>query len=300
MLDTFLREVVVILVGKGAEPIADLLNSKKHVNEFLIAKKLDLTINQTRNILYKIADKGLVSSIRKKDKKKGWYTYFWKIETLKALEFLREVLVLQKENLVNQITSRETKQFYVCTLCNVEFNEENALLKNFTCSECGNVFVLKDNSGVIRELKKNLGKIEKEMSELDSDIEVEKAKLEREIAKENKKEKKRKALARKKAASKRNMTVKKKVSKNVLAKKKSVRTKTTFKRKISQSKIKPKKKVSKSKPKKTSKKNTKKKSVKKKPAKKTAKKKITKKTPKKKAVKKTKKFSKSKSKKSKK
>ena len=74
MLKKFLKEVIVIVVGKQAEEIADLLDSSKHVNEFSIAKKLDITINQTRNILYKIADKGLVSSIRKKDKKKGWYT----------------------------------------------------------------------------------------------------------------------------------------------------------------------------------------------------------------------------------
>jgi len=70
MLDKFLKEVVVITVGKQAEPIADLLNAKKHVNEFIIAKKLGLTINQTRNILYKISNSGLVSFIRKKDKKK--------------------------------------------------------------------------------------------------------------------------------------------------------------------------------------------------------------------------------------
>ena len=56
MLDKFLRDVVTIAVAKYAEPIADLLNNKKHVNEFLIAKKLDLTINQTRNILYKLSD----------------------------------------------------------------------------------------------------------------------------------------------------------------------------------------------------------------------------------------------------
>ena len=133
MLAKFLKEVVVILVGKQAEPIADLLDSQKHVNEFLIAKKLGLTINQTRNILYKIADYGLVSSIRKKDKRKGWYTYFWKIENLKSLEFLRDMLSKKIENINNQIKSRETKMFYVCPECHVEYNEENALLHDFTC-----------------------------------------------------------------------------------------------------------------------------------------------------------------------
>src|SRR3990167_1703188 len=111
MLAKFLKDVVVILVGKQAEPIADLLDSKKHVNEFLIAKKLGLTINQTRNILYKIADHGLVSSVRKKDKRKGWYTYFWKLENLKVLEFLKNILTKKIDNIANQIRSRETKVF---------------------------------------------------------------------------------------------------------------------------------------------------------------------------------------------
>ena len=68
MLKTFLKEVVTIVVGKQAEDIIDMLDGSKYINEFLIAKKLGITINQTRNILYKISDHGLISSIRKKDK----------------------------------------------------------------------------------------------------------------------------------------------------------------------------------------------------------------------------------------
>ena len=76
MIDTFLKEIIDYSAGKLAENITIILSTKKYVNEFLIAKKIGLTINQTRNILYKLSDSGLVSSIRKKDKKKGWFTYF--------------------------------------------------------------------------------------------------------------------------------------------------------------------------------------------------------------------------------
>ncbi|MEN7982700.1 MAG: hypothetical protein ABFQ65_04605, partial [Nanoarchaeota archaeon] len=163
MLEKFLKKTVEIIVGKQAEEIVPLLNSKKHVNEFLIAKKLDITINQTRNILYKLSDYGLVSSIRKKDKKKGWYTYFWKMEKLKSLNFLKEIIGKKKEQIQNQIKNRETKQFYLCKTCRIEFNEENALLYNFTCNECGNTFELKDNTKLLKELKRNLAKLEKEL-----------------------------------------------------------------------------------------------------------------------------------------
>src|SRR3989344_5215604 len=109
MLKDLLKEAISLVAGKQAEDIVDLLDEQKHVNEFVIAKKLDLTINQVRNILYKISDYGLVSSIRKKDKRKGWYTYFWKIEILKTLEFLKENMVKKVENLHHQIKSREKK-----------------------------------------------------------------------------------------------------------------------------------------------------------------------------------------------
>jgi transcription factor E len=170
MLEKFLKDVVIITVGKQAEEIVPLLDSKKHVNEFIIAKKLDITINQTRNILYKLSDYGLVSSIRKKDKKKGWYTYFWKMEKLKALEFLKSIIEKKKEQIQNQIRNRESKQFYVCETCRIEFNEENALLHDFTCNECGNTFTLKDNTKLLRELKRNLTKLEKELEFIEEEV----------------------------------------------------------------------------------------------------------------------------------
>src|SRR3989344_6063192 len=87
----FIVEVLSSVIGKQGEEIVKFLDPEKYVNEFIIAKKLDININQTRNLLYKLSEHGLVSSIRKKDKRKGWYTYFCKLETLRALEFLKEV-----------------------------------------------------------------------------------------------------------------------------------------------------------------------------------------------------------------
>ncbi len=151
-----IKEAFVDVAGKQAEPLVDFLDTKKYMNEFLIAKKLDLPINQTRNILYKISEFGLVSSTRKKDKKKGWYTYSWKIEELKCLEFLKNSLLKKMEQLSNQIKNRESKEFYVCEKCHVEFNEENALLHDFTCPECGSLLERKDNTKLLKEFKKNL------------------------------------------------------------------------------------------------------------------------------------------------
>jgi len=246
MLKKFLGEVMIVVAGKQAENIAVLLNDKKYINEFIIAKKMELTINQTRNILYKISDHGLISFIRKKDKKKGWYTYFWKIETLKSLEFLRNILFKKIDQLTHQIKSRETKRFYVCERCNIEFNEENALLHNFTCNECGGIFTMKDNTKILRELNRNLDKLKRELKLVDEEIESERKKIEKQKLIKLKKEEKIKAIekAKKKLANK---TSKKKVSKQkpkkILKKKEIKKPKKKLANKTS------KKKVSKQKPK---------------------------------------------------
>lgn len=205
MLKKILKEVVTIIVGKQAEDIVDLLDTKKHINEFVIAKKLDLTINQTRNILYKISDHGLVSYIRKKDKRKGWYTYFWKIEILKSLEFMKGDLLKKIDQLEHKIQSRETKRFYICERCNLELSEENALLYNFTCNECGDVLAMKDNTKLIREMKKNLEKLKKDLVFLEEEIKKETEKIEKIKLKERRKEEKsktRKSPKRKKSFKK--------------------------------------------------------------------------------------------------
>jgi transcription initiation factor TFIIE subunit alpha len=165
-----IKEVFSEVAGKSAELLVDFLDDKKYMNEFLIAKKLDLPINQGRNVLYKLSEHGLVSSTRKKDKKKGWYTYSWKIEELRCLEFLRNLLLKKIEQIKNQIKNRETREFYVCENCHVEFNEENALIHDFTCPECGRILERKDNTKLLREFHKNLENFESVLKNIEEEI----------------------------------------------------------------------------------------------------------------------------------
>ena len=185
-LKELLEEIITIIIRKQFEILAEIIE-KKYVNEFIIAKKLDITVNQTRNILYKLSDKGVVSSMRKKDKKKGWFTFFWKIEILKSLEFLKSTLEKRIEQIEHQIKSRETKVFYMCERCNKEFTEESALMRNFTCEECGSLLVLKDNSKILKEFRKSLERERKEIIFVDDEIKIERGKIEKIRAKETNK-----------------------------------------------------------------------------------------------------------------
>jgi len=239
MLDKLLKEIIVLTVGKPAEPIADLLNSSKHVNEFVIAKKLEITINQTRNILYKISDFGLVSSMRKKDKKKGWYTYFWKFEISKCLDFLKNKLLENKQQYEEEIQKRSNLVYYYCDLCNIEHSEDEALLMDFTCDECGEIFKTLDNAKLVKELEKNLTKIQEKLEIIEIEIEKEEKKLEKKrqigFKKEEKEKELKKEEARLKRAAKKAEKEKLEGPKKKVVKKKAV--KKVVKKKIVKKKI---------------------------------------------------------------
>src|SRR3989344_9158373 len=152
MQERFLKEIVKDVVGGEAEKIVDLLNGKKNINEFLIAKKLNLTINQTRNILYKLGDVGLVSFIRKKDSKKGgWYTYFWTLNTGKAIELLRGKILSKVEGMEGNMGRMKKERFYYSPDVGIEYSEEQALENDFIDPESGSVLELKDNTEMLRE-----------------------------------------------------------------------------------------------------------------------------------------------------
>lgn len=250
---SLLKDVVLLIAGPNSIEVVDVLYKKKNVNEFLIAKKLDLTINQARNILYKLADKGLVSFIRKKDKKAGgWYTYFWTLDVGKSLINLERQILDEIKNLERQLKGKQTKRFYNCPICAVEMSEENALMYNFTCPECGEVFEAKDTEEHIQEMEKKISELNRKLVSLKEVIEeimkraeiakekrlkkeAEKKKAERAARrKERMKEKEKEKLKEKKSKTAKKKSVKKKGKK--IVKKKKLKKKASKKPKISSAK----------------------------------------------------------------
>ena len=170
---SFLEEVVKGIGGEGSEKLVELLYKKQNVNEFLIAKKLVLTINQTRNILYKLADEGLVTFIRKKDKKKGgWYTYFWTIKTKKSLQNLKEGLDTKKEELNAQLKAREGERRFYCKNCDLEYTEEDAMNIDYACSECGEVLEIRETEKITIGIKEEMKKIQSILEKIKIEIEL--------------------------------------------------------------------------------------------------------------------------------
>lgn len=163
MEKNFLRYLFEKKGGKEAIQILEILKKKKDVNEFLISKKTNMTINQVRNILYKLAAEGLVSFTRKKDKRKGWFIYFWSLNEERCWEKIEEETKKEIEDIKKEIERRMNERVFYCEHCDIEVNEELALERDFICPECANPYSLRDPKVFIEKLNKELAKREREI-----------------------------------------------------------------------------------------------------------------------------------------
>ncbi len=215
-----IKKVVENTAGEPAVKIVDLLYGKRDVNEFLIAKKLNLTINQTRNLLYRLSHLGIISSIRKKDKRKGWYIYFWTFNVLKSMEVLEQSISHEISLLEAEMNSKKQKRFYKCSFCGRESNEEAALLTNFTCTECGEVYGLMDNAPLLADVAKKIEKLQREREGIRVEIKKEEEIINAKLGRFIKREEKKKKEIRKKAMEERKKLKLKTTKKIVLSKNK--------------------------------------------------------------------------------
>ena len=212
-----LKELVRHVAGKNSDIIVDILKDKRDINEFKIAEKIKLTINQTRNILYKLFANEIVSFTRKKDKRKGWYIYFWTLNVPKAIQ--RFIIVKKKEinEMKHLIASYEHKHFYVCPGCSIEMNEESAMHHSFTCPECGKLLQLETHEKKIQELKTRIENFDKELKIAEAEC----SRLTQEQIKDYEKQKARKKKADKKERQEKKAKVKRAEQRTLNKKKKS-------------------------------------------------------------------------------
>ncbi len=97
------EELVKEVAGEDTVKLVGLLKDKDNISEFKLAEKLRLTVNTVRNMLYRLQAHNLVTSTRKKDKKKGWYIYYWTFNTPQAKSLVRVVKQKKFEQLKERL-----------------------------------------------------------------------------------------------------------------------------------------------------------------------------------------------------
>ena len=148
------------VAGESGIEIANYLRNKKNVSEFKIADALKKDIKRIRTGLYKLVNANIVSSIRKKDKQKGWYIYYWTIN-VDQIKFLLKDIKAKKLEKLRERTEREKKTlFFVCENRCIRLNFDRATDFQFKCPECGLLMSLEDNTKIIENIEREIELLE--------------------------------------------------------------------------------------------------------------------------------------------
>jgi transcription initiation factor TFIIE subunit alpha len=158
-----IEDVVSEIAGKDVVPLVLNLKGKKHVSEFTLASTIDREVNETRNMLYRLHNVNLVSFIRRKDKKKGWYVYYWTFNK-KHVQYLASDLKKKRLDILNDRLLRErSSNFFTCLNNCIRLDFEQASEFGFKCPECGLLLNQEDNKEQIQKLKNHIDKIKEEL-----------------------------------------------------------------------------------------------------------------------------------------
>src|SRR3989344_2012907 len=218
----FFEELAREIAGKDGVSVLDKLKGKVDISEFKLAESLKLGINYVRNILYKFHEHNLVSFLRQKDVKKGWYIYYWTFDEIRAKELLIKLKERKLEEMKKRLEKEQSSVFFACPDKDVRLNFEDALECGFKCEECGAILVREDNSRTIKNLEEVIGRLEKDLGVIrNMKVEVVKRKIKK--IKEVKKVKKKKIRKEIKKKIKKKKPIKKKKIKKKIVKKKLVK-----------------------------------------------------------------------------
>ena len=155
------EEVVVELVGEHAMAIVEFLKDKTKISEFIIAEELDLEINETRNILYKLLEHNIVSFLRKKDRIKGWYICYWDFNEHMVPQLHQKLNRQKLEKMQERLAKEQGATFFLCTNACSRMDFDKSMEFAFKCPECGSLMHQQDNTRTVEFLKDRIVELQK-------------------------------------------------------------------------------------------------------------------------------------------
>lgn len=158
-----LEDLVMTLIGEDVLPLVRILWTKNNISEFKLAEMLNVTVNQVRNMLYRLNEQNLVDFIRKKDKKKGWYIYYWSLNKKSVEGAISKVKHKHLEDLKGRLSRESEGMFYVCPNGCMRLQMEQAMEFEFRCQECGTLMKEQDNQKTVANIKKMILELETEL-----------------------------------------------------------------------------------------------------------------------------------------
>jgi len=161
--DPFVRISTMIGGDEYLKVARSLLKSEDATDEE-IASSTGLRINMVRKVLYDLFGKALITGIRVKDEKKGWFVYRWRSRRDEVENFIEGQKKKINERLQQRLDYENSSDFYHCgneDCPRVTF--ENSLDLFFKCPSCGNVLNLKKNDKAKKAFGYKIDQIKKDM-----------------------------------------------------------------------------------------------------------------------------------------
>ena len=131
-----------------------------------IASSTGLGINMVRKVLYDLFGKSLITGIRVKDERKGWFVYRWRSRREEVENFIENQKKKISERLQQRLDYENSSEFYHCgneDCPRITF--EGALEAMFKCPSCGQVVNLKKNEKAKKAFAKKIDEIAKDMQQ---------------------------------------------------------------------------------------------------------------------------------------
>ena len=161
--DPFVRISAMIGGDEYLKVARSLLKSEDATDEE-IASSTGLRINMVRKVLYDLFGKALITGIRVKDEKKGWFVYRWRSRRDEVENFIEGQKKKIAERLQQRLDYENSSDFYHCgndDCPRVTF--EDALELFFKCPSCGQVLNLKKNEKSKKAFAFKIDHIKKDM-----------------------------------------------------------------------------------------------------------------------------------------
>ncbi len=157
--DSFIK-IAALIGGDEYQRVARALLTTEDATDEEIATTTGLRINVIRKVLYDMFGKALITGIRVKDEKKGWFVYRWRAKRDQVDNFIDN----QKKKILDRLQKRleyeESSEFYYCgseTCSRVKFDSAVELF--FRCPECKGQLNMVNNSDLKDALRHKIEQI---------------------------------------------------------------------------------------------------------------------------------------------
>jgi len=162
--DSFVK-IAGLIGGEEYVKVARALLNTEDVTDEEIASATGLKINIVRKVLYDMFGKALITGIRVKDEKKGWFVYRWRAKQDQVDNFIDN----QKKKILDRLHKRleyeESTEFYHCgnhDCPRVKFDAAVELF--FKCPNCKSPLNMVDNAKVKEALRYKIDQITTDVS----------------------------------------------------------------------------------------------------------------------------------------